>query len=120
MRLGAHLLVAIVAQANGNVLVVLVRLGNQLGDAQAGELRRGHSGGERLPGQRHHRRARPEDVHAGGVAVAERRVQANVHQLPSANVLLLGGHIGEDNPPGWQSVGLRQGEHIRLASGGKA
>ena len=48
-----------------------------------------------LSRQRDHGRASPEDVHAGGVPVAERSVQAHVYQLAPAHVLLLRRHIAE-------------------------
>lgn len=54
-------------------------------------------GSESLSRQRDHGRARPQDVHTGGVSVAEWRIQAHVGQLPAAHMLLLGSHVGEDD-----------------------
>ena len=68
-----------------------------------------------LTGQGDHGRAGPEDVHAGGVSVAERRVQADVGQLSAPHVLLLGGHVREEDAAGRQSHGLGRGQHVRLA-----
>ena len=45
----------------------------------------------------------PEDVHARRVTVAQRGVQAHVRQLPPSDVLLLGGHRGEDDTGGGQA-----------------
>lgn len=49
--------------------------------------------GERLAGQRDDGRAGPQYVHAGGVSVAERRVEAHVGELAAPHVLLLRRHV---------------------------
>uniref|UniRef100_A0A915KBP1 Uncharacterized protein n=1 Tax=Romanomermis culicivorax TaxID=13658 RepID=A0A915KBP1_ROMCU len=51
-----------------------------------------------LTPQSDHRRAGPQNVHAGRMAVAQRRVQANVDQLTAPHVLLLGGHVRKYDP----------------------
>lgn len=115
-----NLLISIVAQTYGDVLIVLVRLGNQLGHTEACQLTAGHPRRQRFAGHRHHGRARPQHIHAGGVAVAQWRVQANVHQLAAADVLLLGRHIREDDATGRQAIAFGQRQHIRLARGREA
>ena len=77
----ADLLFFVGSEADGDLLVLCRVLGDQLRDAARPQLTGGHPRGQRLLGQRDHRRAGPEDVHAGGVAVAQRRVQAHVRQL---------------------------------------
>lgn len=47
--------------------------------------------------------AGPQHVHAGGVTVAERRVQADVGQLAAPHVLLFGGDGWEDDAAGGQA-----------------
>merc|ERR1711962_1757169 len=89
-------IVTVVAELDSNVLVTLTIAGDQLAQTQSAKLTRGHSGCKGLSRQRDHGRASPEDVHAGGVPVAERSVQAHVHQLAPAHVLLLRRHIAED------------------------
>ena len=69
------------AEADGDLLVVRCVLGDELRHSARPQLTGGHPRGQRLLGQRDHRRARPQDVHAGRVPVAQRRVQAHVRQL---------------------------------------
>ena len=76
-----YLLFFVGSEADGDLLVLCRVLGDQLRDAARPQLTGGHPRGQRLLGQRDHRRARPQDVHAGRVPVAQRRVQAHVRQL---------------------------------------
>lgn len=45
----------------------------------------------------YHGGSSPENIHAGGVPVAQRCVEAHVCQLASPHMLLLGSHGGEDD-----------------------
>ncbi len=64
--------------------------------------RRGHAAGHALQRQRHHRAAGPQDVAAGRVRVAQRRVQE---------------HVRNAGPP---DVQLRAGSHIITGLSGKS
>jgi len=60
-------------------------------------------------------RSRPEDVHAGRVAIAEGRVEAHVRQLRPAHVLFLGRQLAENEPLGGNPPSLRRRFQIRFA-----
>lgn len=47
--------------------------------------------------------ASPQDVHAGSVSVTQRSVQTDVGQLSAPHVLLLGGHVAEQQSAGRQT-----------------
>lgn len=53
-----------------------------------------------------HRRASPEHVHASCVAITERRVEADISQLATSNMLLFRGNRGEYDAAGRQAHAL--------------
>lgn len=68
-----------------------------------------------LTWQRNHRRPRPEDVHAGRVAVAQRRVQADVGQLAAPYMFLLRRDVAEDDAMRRDALLFDEPQQVRFA-----
>merc|ERR1719285_87397 len=65
---------SVVAKANRDIFVLLIIGGDELSASERSELTGSDTGSESVDGQRHHRRSRPQYIHASRVPVAQWRV----------------------------------------------
>ena len=83
-----NLLFFIVAQPHGNVFIVLAWVGHQLLEAESGQLGAGHSRGQRLLGQGHHRGPGPQHVHALRNELVS-KIKTRLHSRKRANMRII-------------------------------
>lgn len=73
-----------------------------------------------LTRHRDHGCSSPEDIHACGVTIAQRSVEAHISQLAPSHMLLLGGHGREDDARARQTHVLSVLLDVGLANGREA